>query len=74
MTGDYLMAAAVISGLLAIPSLLASYADGRTPIMSGVLALICVVFVVVAFQVNPGGYRAGEIPMVFIRVIGVILN
>lgn len=68
------MVAAVISGLLAISSLLASYADGRAPIISGTLAIGCVVFVVTAFLANPGGYRIDDIPMVFIRVIAAVLN
>ena len=74
MTGDYFMAAAVISGLLAIPSLLSSFADGRRPVMALILACLCIGFGFVAWRMTPGGYQIYDIPDVFIRVIARIMN
>ena len=74
MSGDYLLVGSVLMGLLAFPSLLSAFTHGRNPLMA-VLWLTgsgtCLLF---AFRYTPQGYTFGEIPDVFIRVIGAMLN
>lgn len=74
MTGDFLMAAAVIGALLAFPSFLAAYADQRRPIFALVLTGLALICATVALIVSPEGYGLSDIPLVFIRVIAAIRN
>lgn len=53
-----------------IPSILSAFADSRPPRAAAIILLIGGVLVVVAIGQKPGGFTIGEIPHVFLRVIG----
>jgi hypothetical protein len=74
MDTDLILVIGLIICALAIPSLLAALADSRPPRAGSIMVLIGGVLVVVALTQRVGGYTFGEIPHVFVRVIGGFLN
>jgi hypothetical protein len=71
---DLLLVIGLIIGALAIPSLLGSFAESRTPRTGAILVLISGVLIVVALTQKTSGYTFAEIPHVFVRVIGSFLH
>lgn len=57
-----------------IPSILSAFADSRPPRAAAIFLLIGGVLVVVAIGQKPGGFALSEIPHIFLRVIGRLLN
>jgi hypothetical protein len=70
MDPDLFLVIGLIIGVLAVPSMLASYSEGRAPRTGVALVLIAVVLVVLAVQIKGGGYAISEIPDVLYSVIG----
>jgi hypothetical protein len=74
MDTDLTLVIGLVVCALAIPSLLAAFADSRPPRAGSIMVLIGGVLVVVALTKRVGGYTFAEIPHVFVRVIGDMLN
>jgi len=69
---------ALVGGLglaaLAVPSLLAAWADRRPPWLALVLLVTAAVLVGLAIIAKPQGYALHDVPQVFYQVIGRVLN
>lgn len=74
MNTDLYLVIGIIMGVLAIPSLLGAYSEGRAPRAGAIMVLISGVLIVVALSQKPQGYTFAEIPQVFIRVIAGFTN
>jgi hypothetical protein len=74
MDSDLLLVMGIVIFALSIPSLLSSWVEGRTPRVGSVIVLIAGALVVTALSRQPGGYSFGELPDVFLRVIGRYLG
>ena len=64
----------VVIAALAIPSLLSAWVEGRVPRVGSATVLLGAVLIAVAPTRHPGGYAFGELPDVFLRVIGRLLG
>lgn len=56
--------------VLSIPALLSAYSDRRPPRAAAMAILIGGVLLVLALSRKPGGIALGDIPDMFLRVIG----
>ncbi len=74
MDTDLYLVIGLTLGILAVPSLLSAYAEGRAPRLGAILVLISGVLVIMALSKKPGGYQIIDIPHAFFRVIGRYLN
>ncbi len=74
MDTDLYLVIGLTLGILAIPSLLSAFSEGRAPRIGAVMVLISGVLVVIALSRKPGGYEIVDIPQAFFRVIGRYLN
>ncbi len=74
MDPDLLLVAGIVLVLLALPALLSAFSESRAPRLATILALTGGAFVVVAVRNHPAGYSLGEMPDVFLRVIGRYLH
>lgn len=74
MDPDLLLVIGLIIGVLAIPSMLSAFAESRAPRTAAVLVLIAGVLIVVAVTRKVGGYQIADIPDIFVRVIGNLVN
>ena len=69
MNPDLLLAIGIVLAVLSIPSMLAAFADRRTPRVAALVAIIAGCMIVWAVREQPGGYTIQEIPEVFVRVV-----
>jgi hypothetical protein len=74
MDNDLLLTVGVVVGVLAIPSLLGAWTEGRTPRAGAIMVLIAGVLIAVAASQTPGGYAIGEVPQIMLAVVGRYLN
>lgn len=74
MNNDQILVIGIIVFALSLPSILAAYSESRAPRAGAILLLVGGVLVVVALVRQPTGYTFSEIPTVFARVIGGLLN
>ena len=74
MDTDLLLVVGIILAALAIPSLLAAFSESRPPRAGAIMVLIGGILIVVALSQSITGYTFGEIPDVFLRVIGRFVN
>ena len=74
MDNDLILVIGIIVGALAIPSLIGAFSESRPPRAAAILFLISGTLIVVALTRNPVGYAVGDIPDLFVRVIGRYLN
>jgi hypothetical protein len=74
MDPDLLLVIGIIIGVLSIPSMLSAFAESRAPRAASVVVLIAGVLIVIAVSRKVGGYEIAEIPDVFFRVIGNLVN
>lgn len=58
----------------AIPSILSAMSDSRPPRAAAITLLVGGVLLVVAIGQRPGNFAIGDIPNVFLRVIGRYLH
>ena len=74
MNNDQMLVIGIVLCALSLPSLLAAYSEARAPRAGAIILLIGGVLVVVALSRQPSGYTFAEIPDVFVRVIGGLMN
>ncbi len=74
MYSDYILLVGVVMAIFAFPSFLNAWTESRFPRS----ALSCVIFsgvcLTLAQTMEPGGYRAGDVPEVFVRVLGQVVR
>ncbi|MBT9245617.1 hypothetical protein KM031_11805 [Gemmobacter fulvus] len=70
MSSDLYLVIGLILGVLAVPSMLSAFSEGRAPRVAAILVLIAGVLIVLAMTRKPGGYEVRDIPNAFFRVIG----
>ncbi len=68
MNTDLALVTGVVMALLAVPSVISAFAEGRPPRSAAVLVMIGGALVLYALYNNPAGYRAGDFPRVVMRV------
>lgn len=74
MDTDLFLVMGIIVFALALPSMLSAWVDGRVPRMGSALVLIGTGLIAAALVQKPGGYDFGEMPEVFLRVLGRYLG
>jgi len=71
---DLLMVIGIVLCGLAIPSLLAAFSESRPPRAGAIMVLIGGILIVVALNKATHTYTFAEIPDLFLRVIGRLVN
>jgi len=74
MDSDLFLVIGIVMAAFAVPSLLGAYSEGRAPRVGSVMILIASGLIAVALLNRPSGYRLGEVPGAFVRVIGKLTN
>ena len=74
MDADLMFVIGAVLTALSIPSILSALSDGRPPRAAAIILLIGGVLVIVALGQRPGAITIGEIPNIFLRVIGRFVN
>jgi hypothetical protein len=74
MDYDLILVIGIIVGVLAVPSLLGAFSENRAPRAASILFLISGTLIVVALTQSPQRYGFGDIPDLFVRVIGRYLT
>jgi len=64
----------LVVGVLAVPSILSEFSEGRAPRAASITVLIAGVLAVVALQTKGGGYTILDIPHAFYSVIGCYIH
>ncbi len=72
---DLIFVIGLIVGVLAVPSLLSAFSEGRSPRAAAIMVMICAGLIAVAVLQKPeGSYSVGKIPEIFTKVVGDILR
>ncbi|MEL6609852.1 MAG: hypothetical protein AAFO58_02540 [Pseudomonadota bacterium] len=66
---DVWMAIGLVLGVLCIPALMSSWANGEPPRATAIAVLVAGGMIAYALMNQPGGYELADIPDVFARVI-----
>lgn len=74
LDNDLVLVIGIVLAALSIPALLAAFSESRPPRMGAVLLLVGCGLVAYALTQNPRGYTFAELPDVFLRVIGRLVN
>ena len=74
MTNDVYLVVGLLVLVLAIPSIVSSFSEGRAPRIAAVMVLIGGGMVALAVSQKPEGYTIQDIPQAFTRVIGSLLR
>lgn len=69
----FLVFGLIITGL-AIPSIIGALVDSRVPRIAAIMIMIGTGMIAVAIMGKPSGYKFGDVPKAFTRVIGKYLN
>lgn len=69
MDPDLFLVIGLILGVLAVPSIISAFSEGRAPRAASIVVLIAGALVVVALNKKGGGYPIAEIPQAFLNVI-----
>ena len=70
MNPDLMLVIGLVVGGFSIPSIMGALADGRVPRAASIAVMIAGGLIVIALRENPGGYALGDIPDVFVNVVG----
>ena len=70
MDPDLMMVIGLVVGGFSIPSIMGALADGRVPRAAAIAVMIAGGLIVLAIREHPGGYALGDIPDVFVDVVG----
>lgn len=71
---DLFLFLGMIVATLAIPGVVAAFADGRPPRAAALAILVGGGLILFAYFSKPGGYAPGEIPDVVLRELARVLN
>jgi len=74
MDSDVLLVVGVTFAFLGFPTLVNAYSQSRFPKLAVLLFAIGAVLIVVANDQNMGGYAVADLPRVFARVLGRLVN
>ncbi|MGB8621422.1 MAG: hypothetical protein WCD16_01270 [Paracoccaceae bacterium] len=74
MNADFFLVLGVILGALSLPALIGAFSEGRPPRAAAFLIVLAGVLIVLAFMNNPKGYTVQDVPSVFVRVFGRLVN
>ena len=74
MNSDLMLVIGLVIGVLVIPALLNAWTEGRTPRAAAIMVMIAIGLVVGAVRMHPGGYALADVPDVFFRVLGRLIN
>ncbi|RVT87267.1 hypothetical protein DXV76_04090 [Rhodobacteraceae bacterium CCMM004] len=74
MTPDLALVIGILCLGLAFPSLVAAFSEARAPRTALILGVVGGGLIAWAITATPGGYAFGDIPDVFVRVVGGLLN
>ncbi|MBS0125502.1 hypothetical protein [Thetidibacter halocola] len=74
MSPDVLLVTGLVLAVLAVPSMVSALSDGRAPRIAAVVAIAAGGLMVYAINQKPGGYTLSEVPTVFFRVVGGLIN
>ncbi|MFK7835245.1 MAG: hypothetical protein AB8B60_03400 [Sulfitobacter sp.] len=70
MDPDLALSLGLVVAAFSVPSILSALSDSRAPRASAVTILIGGALILYAVQTKPGGYSMGEVPDVFVNVVG----
>ncbi|MFC6639558.1 hypothetical protein GV827_12280 [Sulfitobacter sp. JBTF-M27] len=70
MDPDLALSLGLVVAAFSIPSILSAISDSRAPRASALTVLIGGALILYAVQSKPGGYELGEVPDVFVSVVG----
>lgn len=74
MDPDLIFVIGLFLGLLAIPSFLNAYSEGRPPRFALGSVVIAAGLIAYAVHLRPNGYSLNDVPQVVFRVIGSLVN
>ncbi|WP_323038400.1 hypothetical protein [Gemmobacter sp.] len=74
MNSDLMLVVGLIVGVLTVPALLNAWTEGRAPRAAAIMVMIAIGLVVAAVRMHPGGYALADLPDVFFRVLGRLIN
>jgi len=74
MDPDIMLVAGLVVGVFSVPSIMGALADGRVPRAAAITVMISGGLIVLAIQGQPGGYELSDIPNVFVKVVGRLMN
>lgn len=70
MDPDLALSLGVVIAAFSVPSILSALSDRRAPRASAITVLIGGGLILYAMQGKPGGYELGDVPDVFVSVVG----
>ncbi len=74
MTNDIYLVVGIVVLVLTVPSMVSAFVNSRVPRFAAIMLLIGGGLVVLAVTQQPGGYEFSDVPQVFARVIGQLIN
>ncbi|MCP5075402.1 MAG: hypothetical protein GY947_19185 [Rhodobacteraceae bacterium] len=74
MTNDIYLVVGIVVLVLTVPSMVSAFVNSRVPRFAAIMLLIGGGLVVLAVTQQPGGYSFTDVPQVFARVIGQLIN
>ena len=73
MDPDLALTLGLVIAAFSVPSILSALSDRRAPRASALTVLIGGALILYAIQGKPGGYTIGQVPDVFVSVVGQYL-
>lgn len=74
MDPDLMFVIGLVIGGFSIPSIMGALADGRVPRAAAITVMVSGGLIALAIQKKPGGYAVGDIPDLFVSVVGRYIN
>ncbi len=74
MDTDLVLTSGIVLLVLAMPSLLSAWVEGKAPRLGALMVVTGAVMIVTALSVRPGGYAFGDVPRVVVDVFARLVN
>jgi hypothetical protein len=74
MDTDLVLTLGIVLLILTLPSLLASWVEGRAPRVGAIMLVTSLGMIVAAVLYKPGGYAINEVPGVMVGVFARMVN
>jgi formate-dependent nitrite reductase membrane component NrfD len=74
MDTDLVLTLGIVLLVLTLPSLLASWVEGRAPRVGAIMLIAALAMIVAAVLYRPGGYVFNDVPGVMLGVFGRMIN